>query len=81
MHRVITQTDGTRMSIASFYNPRSDCVIHPAPELIDKDESKEVYPKFVFEDYMKFYSEHKFQAKEPRFQAFKNVDLLIISYN
>ncbi|KAJ6367402.1 hypothetical protein OIU78_000040 [Salix suchowensis] len=33
LHRVLAQTDGTRMSIASFYNPGSDAVICPAPEI------------------------------------------------
>ncbi|KAK9089763.1 hypothetical protein Scep_028845 [Stephania cephalantha] len=74
MHRVVTQTEGTRMSIASFYNPSSDAVIYPAKELLEregvKDES-EVYPKFVFEEYMKLYTAVKFQPKEPRFEAFK----------
>lgn len=71
MHRVITQTNGTgRMSIASFYNPGSDAVIYPAPALVE-EEKKEVYPKFVFEDYMKHYIGVKFQAKEPRFEAMK----------
>ncbi|XP_020238938.1 1-aminocyclopropane-1-carboxylate oxidase [Cajanus cajan] len=69
-HRVIAQTNGTRMSIASFYNPGSDAVIYPAPALVD--QNNEVYPKFVFEDYMKLYAGLKFQAKEPRFEAFKN---------
>ncbi|KAF7815113.1 1-aminocyclopropane-1-carboxylate oxidase [Senna tora] len=75
-HRVIAQTNGTRMSIASFYNPGSDAVIYPAPTLV-KNEAKEknqVYPKFVFEDYMNLYSAFKFQAKEPRFDAFKDVN-------
>ncbi|KAE8713082.1 1-aminocyclopropane-1-carboxylate oxidase 1 [Hibiscus syriacus] len=35
-HRVIAQTDGARMSIASFYNPGSDAVIYPAPALLEK---------------------------------------------
>ncbi|XP_016433402.1 1-aminocyclopropane-1-carboxylate oxidase-like [Nicotiana tabacum] len=71
MHRVITQTDGTRMSLASFYNPGSDAVIFPAPTLVEKEaeESKAIYPKFVFDDYMKLYAGLKFQAKEPRFEA------------
>nr|GMD48477.1 1-aminocyclopropane-1-carboxylate oxidase [Ipomoea batatas] len=71
-HRVIAQTNGARMSIASFYNPASDAVIHPAPALVEKvgDEEK-VYPKFVFDDYMKLYAGLKFQPKEPRFQAMK----------
>ncbi|NP_001312238.1 1-aminocyclopropane-1-carboxylate oxidase [Nicotiana tabacum] len=71
MHRVITQTDGTRMSLASFYNPGSDAVIFPAPTLVEKEaeESKAIYPKFVFDDNMKLYAGLKFQAKEPRFEA------------
>ncbi|XP_073058733.1 1-aminocyclopropane-1-carboxylate oxidase 3 [Primulina eburnea] len=74
LHRVIAQTDGTRMSIASFYNPGSDAVIYPAPALVEKEESKDLYPKFVFEDYMKLYAGVKFEAKEPRFEAFKNME-------
>ncbi|XP_015080802.1 1-aminocyclopropane-1-carboxylate oxidase 4 [Solanum pennellii] len=78
MHRVIAQTDGTRMSLASFYNPGNDAVIYPAPALIE--ESKQVYPKFVFDDYMKLYAGLKFQPKEPRFEAMKameaNVELV-----
>lgn len=77
MHRVIAQTDGTRMSIASFYNPGSDAVIFPAPALVEKeadDEKSRLYPKFVFEDYMKLYVGLKFQAKEPRFEAMKTME-------
>ncbi|XP_006348170.1 1-aminocyclopropane-1-carboxylate oxidase-like [Solanum tuberosum] len=78
-HRVIAQQDGTRMSIASFYNPGSDAVIFPAPELIEKteEENKLKYPKFVFEDYMKLYAGLKFQAKEPRFEAMKAVETTV----
>ncbi|KAJ1386941.1 Oxoglutarate/iron-dependent dioxygenase [Sesbania bispinosa] len=72
-HRVIAQTNGTRMSIASFYNPANDAVIYPAPPLLETkaEETEQVYPKFVFEDYMRLYATLKFQAKEPRFQAMK----------
>lgn len=75
-HRVIAQTDGTRMSIASFYNPGNDAVIYPAPALVEKEaeEKKQLYPKFVFDDYMKLYAGLKFQAKEPRFKAMKAVE-------
>ncbi|KAA3458485.1 1-aminocyclopropane-1-carboxylate oxidase 1-like [Gossypium australe] len=73
-HRVIAQTDGARMSIASFYNPGSDAIIYPAPALLEKEEEKKgLYPKFVFEDYMKLYALLKFQAKEPRFEAMKAI--------
>ncbi|KAB2015947.1 hypothetical protein ERO13_D08G060200v2 [Gossypium hirsutum] len=76
-HRVIAQTDGTRMSLASFYNPGSDAVIYPAPALVEKEaeeKNKQVYPKFVFEEYMKLYAGLKFQAKEPRFEAMKAME-------
>lgn len=78
-HRVIAQQDGTRMSIASFYNPGSDAVIFPAPELVEKaeEENKLKYPKFVFEDYMKLYAGLKFQAKQPRFEAMKAVETTV----
>ncbi|KAL3510496.1 hypothetical protein ACH5RR_029897 [Cinchona calisaya] len=77
LHRVIAQTDGNRMSIASFYNPGSDAVIYPAPALLEKEaeERKEVYPKFVFDDYMKLYAGFKFQAKEPRFEIMKTMEV------
>ncbi|KAF0898741.1 hypothetical protein E2562_009347 [Oryza meyeriana var. granulata] len=73
MHRVVAQTDGNRMSIASFYNPGSDAVISPAPALVE-EEAGGAYPRFVFEDYMKLYVRHKFETKEPRFQAFKSME-------
>jgi len=76
---VIAQTDGTRMSVASFYNPGSEAVIYPAPALVEKEaeEKKNVYPKFVFDDYMKLYAGLKFQAKEPRFEAMKAVETTV----
>jgi aminocyclopropanecarboxylate oxidase len=75
VHRVVAQTDGNRMSIASFYNPGGDAVIFPAPALVRADEAAgAAYPKFVFEDYMKLYVRHKFEAKEPRFEAFKSME-------
>ncbi|XP_049398092.1 1-aminocyclopropane-1-carboxylate oxidase 2 [Solanum stenotomum] len=77
MHRVIAQKDGTRMSLASFYNPGNDALIYPAPALVDKEteeHNKQVYPKFVFDDYMKLYANLKFQAKEPRFEAMKAME-------
>lgn len=72
IHRVLAQSDGNRMSIASFYNPGSDAVIYPAPALLEEEE--EMYPKFVFEDYMKLYAGLKFKAKELRFEAIKALE-------
>ncbi|WOL19105.1 hypothetical protein Cni_G27902 [Canna indica] len=76
LHRVVACSDGNRMSIASFYNPGSDAVIYPAPSLVEIEAEKqaEVYPRFVFEDYMKLYVVQKFQAKGPRFEAMKAME-------
>ncbi|XP_037450313.1 1-aminocyclopropane-1-carboxylate oxidase 3-like isoform X1 [Triticum dicoccoides] len=78
MHRVLTRPDGNRMSLASFYNPGADAVIFPAPALVEELSEEEaeragsaVYPRFVFEDYMSLYLRHKFESKEPRFEAMK----------
>ncbi|XP_027916858.1 1-aminocyclopropane-1-carboxylate oxidase-like [Vigna unguiculata] len=80
MHRVITQSDGNRMSIASFYNPGNDAVIAPAEALVKEDENTKVYPKFVFDDYMKLYAGLKFQAKEPRFEAMKAIQSSTVNF-
>nr|ABY53430.1 1-aminocyclopropane-1-carboxylate oxidase [Lilium longiflorum] len=78
LHRVVSQPDGTRMSIASFYNPGGDAVIYPASALVKEAEKEsEIYPKFVFEDYMKLYRIQKFQAKEPRFETMKTLEAAI----
>ncbi|CAN6167166.1 unnamed protein product [Urochloa humidicola] len=77
VHRVVAQPDGNRMSIASFYNPAADSVIFPAPALVEDNDDTAgaaAYPRFVFEDYMKLYMRHKFEDKEPRFQAFKSME-------
>lgn len=82
MHRVLARTDGNRMSIASFYNPGSDAIIFPAPSLLEKEAERksDVYPKFVFEDYMNLYARHKFQAKEPRFEAMKDLEKVMSAH-
>ncbi|KAM0041684.1 putative aminocyclopropanecarboxylate oxidase [Helianthus debilis subsp. tardiflorus] len=73
-HRVQAVPNGTRRSIASFYNPSYNATIEPASQLIQK-ENKDInhfgYPKFVFGDYMSVYIEQKFLLKEPRFEAVK----------
>jgi aminocyclopropanecarboxylate oxidase len=74
-HRVLTSTEGTRRSIASFYNPPLKATISPAPQLAEKDNQQvdDTYPKFVFGDYMSVYAEQKFLPKEPRFRAVKAI--------
>ncbi|KAI7999709.1 1-aminocyclopropane-1-carboxylate oxidase [Camellia lanceoleosa] len=73
MHQVIAQLDGNKMSIASFYNTGSNAVSikHLLGE--KREKQNQVYPKFVFEDYIKLYARLKFQSKEPRFEAMKTI--------
>ena len=72
-------TNGRYKSVVHrVVNPGADAVIFPAPALVEELSEEEaeragsaVYPRFVFEDYMNLYMRHKFEAKEPRFQAMK----------
>ncbi|XP_022773299.1 1-aminocyclopropane-1-carboxylate oxidase 5-like [Durio zibethinus] len=70
-HRVLSSTEGNRRSIASFYNPSLKATIAPAPQLVEKthQEVEQIYPRFVFGDYISVYVQQKFLPKEPRFQA------------
>lgn len=70
-HRVLAMPQGNRRSIASFYNPSLKATIAPAPQLVEKVNQEEGYPKFVFGDYMSVYAEQKFLPKEPRFHSVK----------
>lgn len=66
-HRVLPMRDANRRSVASFYNPAFEAAISPAVGGAGGE-----YPEsYVFGDYMDVYSKHKFEAKEPRFEAVK----------
>ena len=67
------------MSIASFYNPGNDAVIFPTLALVAREakDKNKIYPKFLFDDYMKLYAGLKFQAKESRFQAMKAMNSML----
>ncbi|KAL5975062.1 Aconitate hydratase mitochondrial [Asimina triloba] len=50
-------------------------IIYPAPALVENEKKcSQVYPKFVFQDYLDLYVGQKFQAKEPRFEAMKAME-------
>lgn len=66
VHRVMPNKNGSRISIATFYNPNEDAVICPAPKLL--------YPSnYSFGDYLKLYGSTKFGEKGPRFESIKNM--------
>ncbi|RDX88602.1 1-aminocyclopropane-1-carboxylate oxidase 1 [Mucuna pruriens] len=66
VHRVMPHKNGSRISIATFYNPIGDAIISPAPKLL--------YPtNFHFGDYLKLYGTTKFAEKAPRFESMKNM--------
>jgi aminocyclopropanecarboxylate oxidase len=65
-HRVLPNKNGSRLSIATFYNPGSEAIISPAPKL--------TYPtQYRFQDYLNFYSTAKFTDKVSRFQTTKMI--------
>ncbi|XP_010262178.1 PREDICTED: 1-aminocyclopropane-1-carboxylate oxidase 1-like [Nelumbo nucifera] len=66
LHRVMADKDGSRLSIATFYNPTGDAIISPAPKLL--------YPShYCYQDYLKLYSATKFTDKGSRFESMKKM--------
>ncbi|MED6185560.1 Aconitate hydratase mitochondrial [Stylosanthes scabra] len=66
VHRVIPDKDGSRLSVASFYNPSNDAIIAPAPKLL--------YPShYCYGDYLNLYGKTKFGEKGARLEAIKNM--------
>ncbi|XP_058206639.1 1-aminocyclopropane-1-carboxylate oxidase 1 [Rhododendron vialii] len=66
LHRVIADKNGSRISIATFYNPAGEAIISPAPKLL--------YPNhFRFQDYLNLYGSTKFADKGPRFESMKKM--------
>ncbi|KAL5223491.1 hypothetical protein ABZP36_010130 [Zizania latifolia] len=63
-HHVVPNKNGSRLSIATFYNPGPDAIVFPATKL--------TYPsQYRFKDYLDFYSTTKFTDKVSRFQTTK----------
>ncbi|XP_057431923.1 jasmonate-induced oxygenase 1-like [Lotus japonicus] len=52
-HRVIVNSDKERVSLAFFYNPKSDIPIEPVKELVTPDKPA-LYPAMTFDEYRLF---------------------------
>lgn len=52
-HRVIVNSDIERVSLAFFYNPKSDIPIEPLKELVTLDKPA-LYPAMTFDEYRLF---------------------------
>lgn len=49
-HRVMVNSNKDRVSLALFYNPKSDMVIEPAKELVS-EERPALFPPMTFDEY------------------------------
>ena len=49
-HRVIVNSNKDRVSLAFFYNPRSDLIIEPAKVLVT-EERPALFPPTTFDEY------------------------------
>lgn len=52
-HRVIVNSGQERVSLAFFYNPKSDILIEPIKELVTP-EKPSMYPPMTFDEYRLF---------------------------
>ena len=57
--RVVTNSNESRYTIASFINPHSDTVIGPEKSLVDKDNGCPLYQTFRYKDFHRAYQAHK----------------------
>lgn len=53
-HRAIVHAKEERLSVAFFYNPRSDIPIGPVPELLTVTGRAALYRPMTFDDYRLF---------------------------
>ncbi|GLJ58150.1 hypothetical protein SUGI_1421440 [Cryptomeria japonica] len=78
-HRILPTKNGNRFSVASFYNPSYNAKVYPASQLTaqtgDELSVYPEYPEYLFGDYMQVYSHQKYEAKEPRFEAMRIVNV------
>ncbi|CAJ1951611.1 unnamed protein product [Sphenostylis stenocarpa] len=66
VHRVMPDKNGSRLSIASFYNPVGEAIISPSNKLL--------YPSnYRYGDYLELYGNTKFGEKGPRFESIKTM--------
>ncbi|KAJ3671145.1 hypothetical protein LUZ60_008571 [Juncus effusus] len=66
LHRVRAEKEGSRLSIATFYNPGVNSVIKADPKLL--------YPSgYRFQEYLDYYMGTKFGDKVERFQTLKEI--------
>ncbi|KAJ0979354.1 hypothetical protein J5N97_014828 [Dioscorea zingiberensis] len=61
-HRVMVNSDEERISIAFFYNPRSDLPVGPAPELVTRERPAR-YQAMTFDEYRLFIRKRGPQGK------------------
>lgn len=52
-HRVIVNSGNERVSLAFFYNPKSDILIQPVEDLVTP-EKPALYPAMTFDEYRLF---------------------------
>ncbi|TVU18088.1 hypothetical protein EJB05_34158, partial [Eragrostis curvula] len=50
-HRVMVNADEDRLSVALFYNPKSDLPLAPMPELVSPPERPPLYKPMTFDEY------------------------------
>ncbi|XP_047076185.1 2'-deoxymugineic-acid 2'-dioxygenase-like [Lolium rigidum] len=54
-HRAVTNSDRTRMSVATLIMPKMECRIGPAPEMVDEATNPAKFREFVFSEFMEAY--------------------------
>ncbi|KAK3438998.1 hypothetical protein EUGRSUZ_C03654 [Eucalyptus grandis] len=64
LHRAMVEKNGSRLFVATLYNPTDDAIILPTTKLLYLE-------KYAFGDY--FHATAKFQGKEPRLESMRKL--------
>ncbi|XP_052169978.1 protein DOWNY MILDEW RESISTANCE 6-like [Diospyros lotus] len=64
-HRVVTNTDTARTTVASFIDPSYDSHIEPAKGLLVKESSPQLYKAFTYRDFVSSYVVDVYDGKPP----------------
>ncbi|XP_030474376.1 gibberellin 20 oxidase 1-like [Syzygium oleosum] len=71
LHRAVVNDQAVRKSLAFFLCPRRDKVVTPPSQLVDKQDSRRIYPDFTWQTFLDFTQKH-YRADTKTLDAFSD---------
>lgn len=71
LHRAVVNDQAVRKSLAFFLCPRRDKVVTPPSQLVDRQDSRRIYPDFTWPTFLEFTQKH-YRADTKTLDAFSD---------